>query len=51
MSDDKPYWTDSDGVTRISPCQKMVISGVVRGAGTIIKLETKQVNREAVKNG
>ena len=50
MSDNKPYWTDDKGVTRIKPCEEMIINGVVRGAGTEIKLESKPINKE-VDNG
>ena len=50
MSDNKPYWTDENGVTRIKPCESMVINGKVMGAGTKIQLETKQVKKE-VNNG
>jgi len=47
----KVFSTDAKGVTRINPCQSMVIGGVICGAGTIIELENKPVEKEAVENG
>jgi len=47
----KVYSTDENGVTRINPCQKMTINGVICGAGTIIEIGNKPVEKEAVENG
>lgn len=48
MADNNKYHTDENGVTRIKPCETMVIGGVIRGAGTVIKLESKPIEKEVV---
>lgn len=48
MSDNLKYYTDKNGVTRIKPRRTMVINGVLRGGGTVIKLESKPTQKEDV---
>ena len=48
--DSKLYATGKDGKTRVKPRQSVIINGVVCGAGTEVKLNTKPVESE-VSNG
>ena len=45
------YSTDEKGITRNNPCKTMVINGVICGAGTIIELGNKPVEKVTEDNG